>query len=73
MECSIINPAVSLLMKHLVIGQGQKAPNFSAFHWSPHSSLVSIAQHLVTKRVVYLPKRAETSITTQLDRSGPNH
>ena len=22
-------------MKHLVIGQRQKAPNFSAFHWSP--------------------------------------
>ena len=41
MECSIINPALSLLMKHLVIGQHQKASNFSAFHWSPHSSLVS--------------------------------
>ena len=34
MECSIINPALSLLMKHLVIGQRQKAHNFSAFHWS---------------------------------------
>ena len=32
MECSIINPALSLLMKHLVIGQRQKASNFSAFH-----------------------------------------
>ena len=31
---SIINPAPSLLIKHLVIGQRQKAPNFSAFHWS---------------------------------------
>ena len=41
MECYIINPALSLLMKHLVIGQRQKAPNFSAFHWSPHGSLVS--------------------------------
>ena len=38
----IINPALSLLMKHLVIGQRQKAPNFSAFYWSPHDSLVSI-------------------------------
>ena len=28
MECSIINPALLLLMKHLVIGQCQKAPNF---------------------------------------------
>ena len=38
MECFIINPALSLLMKHLVIGQRQKAPNISAFHWSPHGS-----------------------------------
>ena len=41
MECSIINPTLSHLMTHLVIGQCQKAPNFSAFHWSPHGSLVS--------------------------------
>ena len=47
MECSIINPALSLLMKRLVIGQRRKAPNFSAFHWSPHGSLVSIGQHFV--------------------------
>ena len=32
-------------MKHLVIGQRQKAANFSAFHWSPHGSLISIGQH----------------------------
>ena len=38
---SIINPALSLLMEHLVIGQRQKAPNVSALHWSPHGSLVS--------------------------------
>ena len=48
MECTINNPALSLLMKRLVIGQRQKAPNFSAFHWSPHGSLVSIGQHFVT-------------------------
>ena len=48
MERSINNLAVSLLMKHLVIGQRQKPPNFSAFHWSPHGSLVSIGQHFVT-------------------------
>ena len=59
MECSINNPVLSLLMKHLVIGQRQKAPNFSAFHWSPHGSLVSIGQHFVTTRVVHLPKRTE--------------
>ena len=37
MEYTIINPALSLLMKHLVIGQCQKAPYFLAFQWSPHS------------------------------------
>ena len=69
MECSIINPALSLLMKHLVIGQRQKAPNFSAFHWSPHGSLVFIGQHLITTRVVHLPKRAETGVITESDQS----
>ena len=59
MECNIKNPAPSLLMKHLVIGQRQKAPNFSAFHWLPHGSLVSIGQHFVTMRVVHLTKRTE--------------
>ena len=73
MECSIINPALSLLMKHLVIGQSQNAPNFSAFHWSPHGSLVSIGQHFVTTRVVHLPKRTETCVITESDQSGPNH
>ena len=51
MECAINNTALSLLMKRLVIGQRQKAPNFSAFHWSPHGSLVSIGQHFVTKNI----------------------
>ena len=61
MECCIINPALSILMKHLVIGQRQKAPDFSAFHWSPQGSLVSIGQHFVTTRIVHLPKKTETS------------
>ena len=73
MECSIINLALSLLMKHLVIDQYQNAPNFSAFHWSPHGSLLYIAQHFVTTRVVHLPKRTETSVVTESDQSGPNH
>ena len=59
MERSIINPAISLLMKNLVIGQRETAPNFSAFHQSPHGSLVSIGQHFVTTRVVHLPNRTE--------------
>ena len=44
MECSINSPALSLLMKHLVIGQRLKTSNFSAFHWSPRGNLVSIGR-----------------------------
>ena len=73
MECSINSLALSLLMKHLVIGQRLKAPNFSAFHWSPRGSLVSIGQHFVATRVVHLPKSIETSLFTESDQSGPNH
>ena len=67
MECSIINPFGSLSMKTLVIGQGQKAPNFSAFHWSSHNSLVSIGQHYIITRAVHLPKRNKTSLITEGD------
>ena len=67
MGCSIINPALSLLMKHLVIGQQQKAPNFWAFHLSRHGSLVSIGQHFITMRAVYLPKTTETSLIMESD------
>ena len=66
-ECSINNQALLLLMKHLVIGQHQKPPNFSAFHWSPHGSLVSIGQNFITTRVVHLPIRTETSLITKAD------
>ena len=64
---------LSLLMKHLLIGQRQKAPNFSAFHWSPQGCLITIGQHFVTTRVVHSPKRTETSLITESDQSGPNH
>ena len=70
MVCSLTNPAVSLLMEHLVIVQRQKAPNFSAFHRSSQGSLVSIGQPFVTYRVVQLPKRTKTSL---INRIGPNH
>ena len=73
MECSINNLALSLLMKHLDIGQRLKTPNFSAFHWSPCGSLVSIGQNFVTTRVLHLPKRTETSLVTESDQSEPNH
>ena len=65
MERSINSPVLSLLMKHLVIGQRQKALNFSVFHWSSHGNLDSIGQHFVTTRVVHLPKRTETSLPNQ--------
>ena len=73
MECSINSPALSLFMKHLVIGQRLKTPNFSVFHWSPRGSLVSIGQHFVATRVVHLPKSTETSLITKSDQIGPNH
>ena len=60
-------------MRHLDIGQRQKAPNFSAFHWSPHGCLITIGQHFVTTRVVHLPKRTETSLITESDQSRANH
>ena len=63
-KCSINSPAPTLLMKHLVIGQRLRTPNFSAFHWSPRSSLVSIGQHF---------ESTETSLITGSDQSGPNH
>ena len=67
MECYIIKPAQSLLMKHLVTGQRQNAPDFSNFHWSPRGNLVSIGQHFVITRVVHLPKRTETSLIAESD------
>ena len=72
MECSINSPALSLLIKHLVIGQRLKTPNFSACHWSPRGSLVSNGQHFVATGVVHLPKSTETSLITESDQRGPN-
>ena len=60
-------------MRHLVIGQCQKAPNFSAFHWSSQECLITIGQHILTTRVVHLPKRTETSLITESDQSRANH
>ena len=73
MECSINSPVLSLLMKHLVIDQRLKTPNFSAFHWSLRSSLVSIGQHFIATRVVHLPKSTETSLITESDQRGYTH
>ena len=60
-------------MRQLVIGQRQKAPNFSGFHWSPHGCLITIGQHFVSTRVVHLRKRTETSLITESDQSRVNH
>ena len=68
MECSINNPALSLLMKHLVIGQRQKNPNFSVFHWSPHVSLVSFGQHFVTTNI-NTEIEIESDHNTELDQA----
>ena len=67
MEYPIINPALSFLIKHLVIGQLQNTPIFSAFHWLPHGIRVSIGQHFVTTRAVHLLKRTEISLITEAD------
>ena len=69
MECSINSSALSILMKHLVIGQRLK---LLISRLSPHGSLVSIGQHFVATRVVHLPKSTETSLITKSDQSRPN-
>ena len=73
MECSINSPALSLLMKHIVIGQRLKTSNFSAFQWSPRGSLVSIGQNFIATRVVHLQKSTKTSLITESDQGGPKH
>ena len=44
----------------------QKAPNFSAFHWSLHSSLVSIGQHFVTTNI---NTEIEADLNTKSDQA----
>ena len=51
MECTIINPAIAI-DETSSYWSALKAHNFSAFHWTPHGSLVSIGQHCVTMRIV---------------------
>ena len=64
--------ALPIALRGPAIGQRQKAPNFSAFHWSPHGCLITNGQHFVTTRVVHLPKRTETSLITESDQSRAN-
>ena len=55
MECSIIGPALSLLMKHLVISQHQKSPNFSAFHWSSYiARTINVRSSAKIYRVLFI-------------------
>ena len=73
MECTINSPALSLLMKHLVIAQRLKTLISRLFHWSPRGILVSIGQHFVATKAVHLRKSTESSLITESDQSGPNH
>ena len=66
-ECSLISPALSFWMKHLVIGQLQKPAKFSAFHWSPSRIQAFIGQLLGTSRVIHLPKRTVMVLLTISD------
>ena len=50
MECSINNPALTLLMRHIVSDQRLQTPDFSAFYWSLRGSLVSIGKHFIATR-----------------------
>ena len=72
MECSIINPALSLLMKHLVTGQLQKAPTFSAFNWSPHGSLFHWSAFRNPEGSTFT-KKDRNKLSTEMDRNGPSH
>ena len=66
---SIISPALSLLMKHLVIGQRQKVPDFADFHWSSHGSLIFIGQNSLPRGSTFSEKyRYKLNY-----RIGPNH
>ena len=67
MDSSITSPALTLLMKHLSYWSAPKAPNFSAFHLSPHGSLVSapFRNHEYINRKG--PKRASLQNRTEAD------
>ena len=72
MECSVISPALSLLMQQLVIGQRQIAPNFSSFHWLSGFHWSAFCNHegsTFTKK----NNKPETSLITESGRSKPNH
>ena len=69
MECSINSPALSLLMKHLVIGQRLISRLFighQAVVWFP---LVSFRSHEGST----FTESTETSLITESDQSGLNH
>ena len=49
-------------------GHRQKALNFSAFHWSPHGSLVSIGQHFATTNI-NTEIESEEDLNTESDQA----
>ena len=67
----LYNQSSSVAFKHLVIGQRQKALNFSDFHWSPHGSLVSIGQHNHESGI--FTEKDRDKLNYRIGRRGPNH
>ena len=68
--CSLTNSALSLSVKHLVIGQRENASICSDFHWSPDGSPVSNGQHFINTRVTQIqkrPKQAKIPNRTEAD------
>ena len=73
LDCSINKTALSLLMKHLVIGQRQKAPYFSAFHWSPQASLVSNWSAFRNHEGSTFTEKGRNKLNYRIEPNGPNH
>ena len=71
MECSIASPALSLLMKHLVTGQRQKAPHFSAFYWSHHRVVWFPLVSIILESVTGSTKQINSSCKSDFIRRSP--
>ena len=60
--CSIIKLATIAFDETSSYWLAQKAPNFSAFHWSSHGCLITIGPHFViTSEGSTFTERTETS------------
>ena len=62
----------AILVKHLVIDQRQRAPNFSAFHgfhWSAFRNHQGRTFNEKGPKQAYLPNRTEAGIITEVDQA----